>query len=314
MWQQSNPADITLAGGLSPYGVMGQAGNVWEWEETEADLVNDDSSSRRGVRGGEWGSFSLPKALSTTLRGDGDPTFSAFFFGFRVASVADLPPESSLAAGDADQDFDFDQLDLVQVQVAAKYLTGQTATWGEGDWNGAPGGSVGSPPAGDGLFNQLDIVAAQQAGTYLTGPYAAIRSGGQEDDDQTSIVYDPSSGEIAVDAPTGAELTSINIDSAAGIFTGDAAQSLGGSFDNDADNNIFKATFGSSFGSLSFGNVAQAGLSEDVVVNDLTVVGSLAGGGDLGDVDLIYVPEPTSALLLAVAISLVCFRRKSRKR
>ncbi len=71
------------------------------------------------------------------------------------------------------------------------------------------------------------------------------------------------SGEIAVDAPAGAELTSINIDSAAGIFTGDAAANLGGSFDNDADNNIFKATFGSSFGSLSFGNVAQAGLSED---------------------------------------------------
>lgn len=77
-----------------------------------------------------------------------------------------------LQAGDADQDFDFDQLDLVQVQVAAKYLTGQPATWGEGDWNGAPGGSVGSPPAGDGMFNQLDIVAAQQAATYLTGPYA----------------------------------------------------------------------------------------------------------------------------------------------
>ena len=44
-----------------------------------------------------------------------------------------------LLAGDADMDLDFDQLDLVRVQVAAKYLTGQTATWGEGDWNGAPG-------------------------------------------------------------------------------------------------------------------------------------------------------------------------------
>jgi hypothetical protein len=78
-----------------------------------------------------------------------------------------------LQAGDADQDLDFDQLDLVQVQVAAKYLTGQEATWGEGDWNAAPGGSPGNPPKGDGLFNQLDIVAAQQAGLYLTGPYAA---------------------------------------------------------------------------------------------------------------------------------------------
>ncbi len=108
-------------------------------------------------------------------------------------------------------------------------------------------------------------------------------------------------------------MTSVNIDSAASIFTGDAAQNLGGSFDNDADNNIFKATFGSSFGSLSFGNVAQAGLSEEFVLGDLSVVGSLAGGGDLGDVDLIYVPEPTSAVLLAVglAIGLLHFRRAS---
>ena len=111
-------------------------------------------------------------------------------------------------------------------------------------------------------------------------------------------MYDPSSGEVAVNAPAGTQLTSLNIDSAAGIFTGAAALNLGGTFDNDSDNNVFKATFGSSFGSLSFGNVAQAGLSEEFVLNDLTVVGSLAGGGALGNVDLIYVPEPATMLLL----------------
>ena len=65
-----------------------------------------------------------------------------------------------LQAGDANMDFEFNQLDLVQVQIAAKYLTGQAATWGEGDWNGAPGGTPGAPPAGDILFNQLAIIAA----------------------------------------------------------------------------------------------------------------------------------------------------------
>ena len=108
----------------------------------------------------------------------------------------------------------------------------------------------------------------------------------------------------------GTQLTSINIDSAASVFTGDAAQNLGGSFDNDADNNIFKATFGSSFGSLSFGNVAQAGLSQDFVLNDLTVVGSLAGGGDLGNVDLIYVPEPSALFLFGLGICAVAFCRR----
>jgi hypothetical protein len=207
-----------------------------------------------------------------------------------------------LQPGDADQDFDFDQLDLVRVQIAAKYLTGQAATWGEGDWDAAPGGSAGSPPPGNGLFDQLDIIAALGAGIYLTGPYAAISDNGVEGDGQTSIKYFPATGEVAVDAPAGVELTSINIDSAAAIFTGQPAQNLGGSFDNDSDDNIFKATFGSSFGSLSFGNVAQAGLSKQFVLDDLTVVGSLDGGGSLGDVDLVYVPEPAALLLLSLGV------------
>ena len=121
-------------------------------------------------------------------------------------------------------------------------------------------------------------------------------------DDQTSLVYDRGTGELIIDTPADQNLTSINIDSGAGILTGDPAENLGGSFDNDVDNNIFKATFGSSFGSLSFGNVAQAGLSEGFVANDLTVVGSLAGGGELGEVDLIYVPEPSSILLLVIGL------------
>jgi hypothetical protein len=207
-----------------------------------------------------------------------------------------------LAAGDADQDLDFDQLDLVKVQITAKYLTGQAATWGEGDWNGAPGGQVGSPPAGNGRFDQLDIIAALAPGHYLKGPYAAIGPGGRRGDAQTSVEYNPSTGEVYVDAPAGTNLTSINIDSAAGIFTGAPAQNLGGSFDNDSDTNIFKATFGSSFGSLSFGNVARTGLSQAMVLGDLTVVGSLAGGGALGNVDLIYVPEPSTAALAAGAL------------
>ena len=137
-----------------------------------------------------------------------------------------------------------------------------------------------------------------------------VGSNGQANDGQTSIVYNVGTGELAVDAPAGTELTSVNIDSASGIFTGDAAQNLGGSFDNDADSNIFKATFGSSFGSLSFGNVAQTGLAEDFLLTDLSVIGSLQGGGALGDVDLIYVPEPSSLVLFVFgAVVLATGRR-----
>jgi hypothetical protein len=99
--------------------------------------------------------------------------------GLWIVDVAQVVPPAAppeLQAGDADMDLDFDQLDLVKVQAAGKYLTAGPATWGEGDWNGAPGGSPGNPPLGDGAFNQGDIIAALQAGVYLTGPYAAVQS------------------------------------------------------------------------------------------------------------------------------------------
>jgi hypothetical protein len=98
-----------------------------------------------------------------------------------------------LQAGDANMDYEFNQMDLVQVQIAAKYLSGTVATWGEGDWDGAPGGAPGSPPAGDGEFNQLDIISALAAGTYLTGPYVAVRTGGQTGDAGSIYVPEPSS-------------------------------------------------------------------------------------------------------------------------
>ncbi len=52
---------------------------------------------------------------------------------------------------------------------------------------------------------------------------AALLPFGVLNDEQSSIVYVPDTGELAVDAPAGVELTSINIDSAGSIFTGDAA-------------------------------------------------------------------------------------------
>ena len=210
-----------------------------------------------------------------------------------------------LMPGDADQDLKFDQLDVVKVAITAKYLTGQSATWGEGDWDGGPGGAVGRPPDGDGFFDQLDIIAALNGNTYLSGPYAAIQPAGKQGDSETSLVYDSATGNLSVDAPAGFELTSINIQSATAIFTESPAENLDGAFDNDTDDNIFKATFGGSFGSLSFGQVATPGLSRDFLLSDLTVQGSLDGGGALGDVDLIYIPEPTTISLLVIAVATI---------
>ena len=73
-------------GVLSPYGTAGQAGNVYEREETDLDLVNDSSSSARGVRGGPWSSSSIV-FISSSHRSNSGPAVDADTVGFRVASI-----------------------------------------------------------------------------------------------------------------------------------------------------------------------------------------------------------------------------------
>lgn len=85
------PADITLAGGLSPYGTMGHGGNVWEWEESEFDLHNNSPSSVRGLRAGAWNAnefLLLSFVRDTALL----PSEEATAVGFRVASLSPEGP------------------------------------------------------------------------------------------------------------------------------------------------------------------------------------------------------------------------------
>jgi hypothetical protein len=87
---EQGPADIMLAGSPSPFGTVGQAGNVWEWEETEVDLVNDDPQATRGFRGSAWlaGGSGNPLSLSSSFRHFIQlPGNSVADIGFRVAST-----------------------------------------------------------------------------------------------------------------------------------------------------------------------------------------------------------------------------------
>jgi len=88
---QSGPADVDQAGGLSPYGVMGLGGNVWEFEESSFDLANSSVSSSRAYRGGDW--FGTGNGLSVLSRGYFNlPTFGGDSVGFRVASLSSSAP------------------------------------------------------------------------------------------------------------------------------------------------------------------------------------------------------------------------------
>lgn len=97
VWNQANlqgPADVFNAGGLSPWGVMALEGNVWEWEETSANLRNDEGDAFRALSGGSWrGLFRASAGLSATgsrfTVADIHPGFGGLSFGFRIASRAE---------------------------------------------------------------------------------------------------------------------------------------------------------------------------------------------------------------------------------
>jgi formylglycine-generating enzyme required for sulfatase activity len=95
------PADVKNAGGLSKYGVMGLGGNVFEWEESSADLSNSDGSSNRGWRGGSW--IQPASLMSSSSRGtDFTPNGEDNEIGFRVASYnsdAVVPEPSMMVIG-----------------------------------------------------------------------------------------------------------------------------------------------------------------------------------------------------------------------
>jgi hypothetical protein len=90
-FNQGSPNAVTNVGLASAYGTMGQNGNVWEWQESAFDGINNSSSENRAFRGGYW--FNTEGPLRSSSRSNNAPTNSSVSIGFRVASV----PEPSCA-------------------------------------------------------------------------------------------------------------------------------------------------------------------------------------------------------------------------
>ena len=174
VWNQQfaqGPADITDAGGLSPYGTMAQGGNVYEWEETTYDLANDVGSSVHGVRGGYWSS-GLFGSLSASVRYGSDipPNESVDIVGFRVASVTEE------IAGDLNRDGLIDSSDIDLISSAIRHgltdsrydLTedGQVNMDDRTHWVHELANTYFGDANLDGEFNSSDMTFVFQAGEY----------------------------------------------------------------------------------------------------------------------------------------------------
>ncbi len=90
----SGSAATTGAGGLSPYGTMGQGGNVAQWLETAVDQMNDDAAENRIATGYHFASPVTEDATQLGFWSNSAPTLETDEVGFRVAAV----PEPSTYA------------------------------------------------------------------------------------------------------------------------------------------------------------------------------------------------------------------------
>jgi formylglycine-generating enzyme required for sulfatase activity len=87
VYNQSGPADVQLAGGASPFGAVGMAGNIYELEETAEGLVNTHPNNRRGVRNGAWLFTDPALEFSASLRNSTFLVAESLYVGIRIASV-----------------------------------------------------------------------------------------------------------------------------------------------------------------------------------------------------------------------------------
>ncbi|MCA9200768.1 MAG: hypothetical protein KDA87_24685, partial [Planctomycetales bacterium] len=130
--------------------------------------------------------------------------------------------------------------------------------------------------------------------------------------DVLSLVYSPDTGNLSIDLGSGgagalANLTTLEIRSAGGNFTGTRPGNLGGLFDVFNANKLFKLD-PAGYGNLDFGPAMAKNLSGDALVADLLVDGSFVGGGGVGSVPValvhpdFMVPEPSSMVMVALGL------------
>lgn len=144
---------------------------------------------------------------------------------------------------------------------------------------------------------------------------AAVPATGVVGDDKITLVYDPTSGNLSVDA-AGKQWSTLEILSAGGMFTGSAADGLVlPPFDVFSPTKYFLLKT-AGLGDTDLGNALPPGMSREALAADLTVNGSVLPRGNIneaphGPVDLFVVPEPSSIVMIGLGLlGLLGLRRK----
>ncbi len=194
----------------------------------------------------------------------------------RVMLAADALPAVQNSTLPADVDGDGQILPLDALLVANALNCGSSADFmdvnGDGQVTAADAQSVRlnldamDQQRGEGEAREVEIEVAK--GTFVT--------------------YDANDGSLRIESSN--LVTTLEIVSASGIFTGEPGRNLRGTFDQDEDNRIFKLE-PVGFTDVSFGPVAEAGLSPEFIRGDLTINGSItyvdpANPGELQRADL----------------------------
>ncbi|MFC1757229.1 hypothetical protein ACFL2H_00470 [Planctomycetota bacterium] len=187
-------------------------------------------------------------------------------------------------AGDANRDYYVDESDFVLAMKAGKYETEDAAEWAEGDWNG------------DGEFNSDDHLLVFNSGPYRQGAYddsagdavADLKPVAETEQGEVVLYYDSTNGDLRVGTTIpGALVTTIQVRSASNLFANDPQNGSAGDFDVDfsTDTRFF---FGpSGYDSYVFQNSLPTNMPIEALRADLSVDGSLLGGGGLGAVRLV---------------------------
>ena len=223
----------------------------------------------------------------TTSTEDGVPLWTD---GVTATPHVNQAPPIPLQPGDANQDYFFDEADLIQVAKAGRFENG-AASWNQGDWDAAPGGAPLNPPTGNGRFDAADLDAAVESNKYRVGayshdalaPYSETRPMrlGLGDADLV-LSYKPSTGELHV-TNHGGPLSAFQLQSHAGQLITDEITGFDGRFDFATPESIFTFDLTGST-PIDLGAILPSGLDWADVFYDLQIDGARLEGGSLGDV------------------------------